>query len=225
MNKSEFEELVNLYFDQEISDVELECLKEELAARVDRRREFQSRYQLHQATCSALFSKSAITSAPTAAATQTTYQRRYMLSMLSGLGLAACFLVVFATSTFLMRGPANYVNNMVSMETSDSPDVGVQSLESEEPKEPLPGNLTSQLRLAGLTPDIAPSNQTLSSVDTEALREREAHLQGVIERVNSYRTYSAIPKAQLIEPSEYSYETSSNSNWSAGFSTSLASFR
>ena len=225
MNKSKFEELVNLYFDREISDAELECLKEELAAKIDRRREFQSRYQLHRATCSALFSKSATISDPAAAATQTTYQRRYTLSMLSGLGLAACFLVVFTASTFFMHGPANDVSNMVSMETLDSPDVGVQFLESEEPKEPLQGNLTSQLRLAGLTPDIVPSNQTLSSVDTEALRKREAHLQNVIDRVNSYRTYSAIPKAQLIEPSKYSYETSSSSNWSAGFSTSLASFR
>ena len=226
MNNLKFEELINLYFDREISDAELKCLKEELATKVERRREFRARYQLHRATCSALFSENATTSDPSVSTNQTNYRRNYTpsMSMLSGLGIAACFLVVFAASTLVMREPANDMDT-ASMKTSDLPDEA-QYLENKESELSLPASLSSQLRLAGLTPDIVPSNQQLSAVDTEAFRQREAHLQDVINKVNHYRTsYTEIPELQLTESSERTYEESSYNDWPAGFKSSLASFR
>ena len=224
MNNSKFEELVNLYFDREISGAELECLKEELAANLDRRSEFQLRHQLHRATCSALSSVKTVNFDQAVATPSTTYQRRYTLSMLSGLSVAACLLIVFATSILLIREPANDIE-MVSVKTSNPSDRETQYSENKRLELPLQGSLTSQLRLAGLTPDIVPSNQQLSTVDTEALRQREMHLQNTIEKLDGYGTYSAMPEPQLIESSEPLYEVSSDNYWPANFKTSLASFR
>jgi hypothetical protein len=224
MNKSKFEELVNLYFDQEISDAELECLKKELATKSDRRSEFQFRHQLHRATCSALSSVKMIDFERAATASDTTYQRRYTLSMLSGLSVAACLLIVFATSILLTRDPANDMD-VVYVKTANPSDEETQYSENKKLELPSQGSLTSQLRLAGLTPDIAPSNQQLSAVDTEALRQREMHLRNTIELLDNYETYSAMPESQLIGSSGHIYEASSDIYLSSNFKTSLASFR
>lgn len=223
MNESKFEELVNLYFDQEISAAELECLKKELATKVDRRREFQSRYRLHQATCSALSPGNVKISEPVVFTAQKTYKRRYIPSIMSGIGLAACLLVVFATSILVTREPASNVDTFVA-ETLDSSDE-LQYVENQDLELQFQGSLSSQLRLAGLTPDLAPSNQQLSRVDADALRQREAHLQNVIEKINRYKMYSAMPEQRLIEPFERTYEAPSSNHWPSGFKSSLASFK
>ena len=97
-----------------------------------------------------------------------------------------------------------------------------QYSENKELEMPVQINLSSRLRLAGLTPDIARPNQRLRTVDAEALRQQEAHLQEVIEKVNYYKTYSAIPEQRLVGSS---HEMSSNNYWPAGFTSSLASFK
>ena len=51
MRNSEFEELVNLYLDNEITEEELRLLHLELRAAPTRRRTFESYYRLHQASC------------------------------------------------------------------------------------------------------------------------------------------------------------------------------
>jgi hypothetical protein len=222
MKESKFEELVNFYFDQEISAEELECLKKELATKVDLRREFQSRYRLHRATCSALSPQNVKLSEPVVFTAQKTYQARYMRSIMSGIGFAACLLVVFATSILVMREPASNVDTFVA-ETLDSSDE-VQYVENQEQELQFQGSLTSQLHLAGLTPDLAPSNQLLSRFDADALRQREEHLQDVIEKIDRYKMYSAMPEQRLIEPFERTYEAPNN-HWPSGFKSSLASFK
>jgi hypothetical protein len=224
MNKSEFEELVNLYLDREISVVELERLQEELSASDDRRREFQRRYRLHRATCSALSFETATISGQTTSAAQTPYFRRHTPSLFSGLGIAACFLFVFAISLRIMRDPVDKLDTVI-VKTAEPIDQ-VQYPETQETTVlSSQGSLSSQLRLAGLTPDIAPSDQQLSTVDAEAIRRREAHLQDVIEKVNDYKMYTAIPNQQLVGSSERNYEAPSNSYWPSDFKSSLAVFR
>lgn len=227
MNESKFEELVNLYFDREISDVELECLKKELAARAGRRREFQLRYRLHQATCSALLAETITLSEEREGVSiaQTTGRSRYTPSLMLGLGMAACFLVLLTTSILIMRESANKADTFIA-KTSNTPEE-VRSVENQEPDLPPQGSLSSHLRLAGLTPDLAPSNQELSRVDTEALRQRAANLQGMIKQIDRYKLYSAIPEQPLVDSFDRTYETSHNTFRStpASFKSSLASFR
>lgn len=222
MNESKFEELTNLYFDREISADELKCLKDELAANADRRREFQFRFRLHKATCSAL-------SCENAALSEQSSERpandrpKHLPSLALGFGMAACFLVLLATSIFFMREPLDNADTFVA-ELSNPADE-LSYAENQEADSQFQGSLSSKLRLAGLTPDISSFNQQLSRVDTEALNRRQAHLQDVIKRVNRYQTYSAIPETQLVESFERNYETSSDSYWPTGFKSSLASFK
>lgn len=219
MNEAKFQELVNLYFDREISAAELVSLNKELAEKADRRREFQSRHRLHRATCSVLsFEDKAIP-------VQTASAGRYLPPVLSGLGIAACLLFVFVTSMLIMRESVEDAD-LIAAKTSDSLNE-VEYSNNAGLKLSSQGSLSSQLRLAGLTPDIAPSNQQLSVVDTEALRQKEVHLQDVIEQVNNYRTYSAIPEPRLVESSARAYETTLSNYWSTStsFKSSLAGFR
>ena len=219
MNETKFKELVNLYFDREISAAELLSLKKELAEKTDRRREFQSRYRLHRATCSALSLEDNEMPEQTASA------RRYLLPILSGLGIAACLLFALATSVLVLDESSEDVG-LLTVKTSD-PLNEVEYSNNEKLKLSSQSSLSSQLRLAGLTPDIAPSNQQLSAVDVEALRQKEAHLQDVIEQVNNYRTYSAIPEPRLVDSSARTYEAALNNYWSTStsFKSSLAGFR
>ena len=217
MNKSEFEELTNAYFDREISTTELARLKKELAENVDRKREFELNYRLHQATCSVLSNKNPSFSEQDASKISSPNRLKYRSSLTFSLGMAACFLVLLATSILVTREQANNLDTFVE-ETSDLPDEANYS-GNQESELPLQGNLSSQLRLAGLTPDIAPANQQLSRFDTEALRQREAHLQDMIQQVDPYRIYSAIPEQRLVESSGHIYEAP------AGFKSSLASFK
>lgn len=225
MNESKFEELVNLYFDREISGAELECLKKELAARADRRREFQLRYRLHQATCSALSTETILFPRKSESIGQATGRSRHTSSLMLGLGMAACFLVLLTTSILIMRESANKADTFIAR-TLNTPSEA-RSIENQEPDLPLQGSLSSQLRLAGLTPDLAPPNQELSRIDTEALRQRSANLQGMIKQIDRYKLYSAMPEHPLVESFGRSYETSSNSSWTmpASFKSSLASFK
>ena len=223
MNESEFEELTNLYFDREISDAELKCLKKELAANVNRRHEFKSRYRLHKATCSALSGVGMRLSDRIISKSTETNRTEYHPSLKFGLAMAACLLVLLTTSILIMRESVNDVDTFLA-ETSGVTD---EAYDAANPKPDLPfkGNLSSQLRLAGLTPDIVPANQQLSRVDTEALRQREAHLQNVIEKIDQYKVYSAISRPQLVEYAERNYEADSSNYWPKGFKSSLASFK
>ena len=220
MNESKFEELVNLYFDREISAAELARLKKELADNEDRRNAFQMRYQLHKATCVALSSESDERVAT--ASVSDRYRIRH--SSFLGFGIAACLLFVFATSLLVTRDSADDVERY----TVEARDLSGRALysENQEPETQSQGSLSSQLRLAGLTPEITPANQSFSRVDAEALRQREARLQDAIEQIDRYKVYSAMPEPQLIRSLERTYSTSSSSsNWPTGFKSSLASFR
>ena len=223
MNKSEFEELINLYFDREISAKELKCLKKELATNASRRHEFKFRYHLHQATCSVLSAEDVRFSGQAIAKNLAADQAKYRPSLTFGLGMAACLLVLLTTSILIMREPTNESDTFV-VKTSNSPEE-VRSVENQALDIQFQKNLSSQLRLAGLTPDIAPSNQQFSRVDTEALQKRDTHLQDIIEQMNRYRTYSAVLQPQLVESSGRTYESPSSSQWPKGFKSSLASFK
>ncbi len=54
MRDSEFEELVNLYLDSEITEDELQLLHRELRVTPSRRKTFESYYRLHRASCAVL---------------------------------------------------------------------------------------------------------------------------------------------------------------------------
>ena len=220
MNKSKFEELVNLYFDREISAEELDCLREELAARADRRCEFQSYYQLHQATCSALCSEDEKVTDQFVQLVQTDQQKRYVPSILFGWGVAACFLAVFATSILFLRESSDNTGS-IDLEISGSFDES-RYLENRNKELSSKNLVPSQPRLAGSAPDLTSSDRLLSAVDSELFQQKERYLQGIIKKINNYETYSSMPEQQFLKSSEDFYESN---YWATGFKSSLASFK
>ena len=224
MNESKFKELVNLYFDREISAAELECLKQELATRADRRREFQARYRLHRAICTALHSENPQASPIRAVSTDCkNVKDSWMPKILFGLGVAACFMMVFAVSALILRESSNTVNQIMAAISDSSADL--KDLENSESGLSQRLNLSSQLRLAGLTPDIAPPSHMVNTIDSEALRQRKERFLDVIAEVNRHKIYSSMPVAQLVEPYESVYESTIDNHWPVGFKSSLASFK
>lgn len=225
MNESKFEELVNLYFDQEISADELKCLKEELAASVDRRREFEVYYRLHQATCSALSKGEQRVSRQTAPESLCANRLTYNPSIAFGLGIAACLLILLTPTFLLMRNfPSNMDTNIA--ETTDSLVEGYDTVDQETAALPARVSPASELRLAGLATDVAPSDQKFSHVQTEVLQQREVRLQDMIKQMDQYKAYSALSEPHYIEPTVRSYEAFNDSTrWPDGFNSSLASFK
>ncbi len=213
MSESKFEELTNLYFDQEISVDDLKQLKRELSSNADLRLEFEARYRLHRAACSVLSSRESIASKRTCSVIDRSF---YKPSMAFGLAMAACFLVLLTTATFVIRSTSSDSSRSLAQVYGATDKKTVDSLLQE--------NLVSKLRLAGRAPNIVSVDPHLSRIDTRALQQKEVDLQRMIEQMNRYNTYSAKPEPSFMEPVLSSYDTSSSSYWPTGFKSSLASF-
>lgn len=223
MNEAKFTELVNLYFDREISSTEIELLREELAACPTRKCEFEARYRLHQAMRMAVAPQALeVAQFRELAAKKTTRASRLTIWVL-GTGVAACVSVAFVLLRPVIRESS-------SVATAGEPtEVARSDLErfaaTQDASESRRGSLASQLRLMGLTPEIAPVEHQLSSVDVEALRQREARRQHEIDRINQYKAYSAMPEQRLFESLERpTRESQAQQRLPAGFQSSLASF-
>ncbi len=222
MNDSEFEELVNLYFDQEISAADLVSLKQELSGDAERRHAFKVHYRLHKATCSVLSNKHECCGG-NAPEKGRTHLSRWTLGTLSGAGMAACFLLMFSISLIVVHEPAS--DESVFSEKPAAFSDPMDQVETGKLEPQLRGNLSSQFRLAGLTPDISPSDQQLRRIDTEALQQKKAHLQSMVEQMDRYKKYTAMPKPTVFESFEHTYGgTASGSYLPVGFKSSLASF-
>lgn len=225
MNEAKFTELVNLYFDREISSVEIGLLREELAASPVRKNEFEARYRLHQAMRMAVAPEALeVAQFRELTAKKTTRASRLTIWVLSS-GIAACVSVGFV----LLRPVLEESSSVASAEElTELARSGMERFAAtQEPGESRRGSLASQLRLMGLTPEIAPVECQLSSVDVEALRQREARRQHEIDRMNQYEAYSAMPEPRLFESLEHPTRESQSQQqqrWPAGFQRSLASF-
>lgn len=223
MNDARFTELVNLYFDQEITSGELELLREALADSPTRKCEFEARYRLHQAMQMAV--------APQArefdqfrelVAKKTTRASRLTVWVL-GSGVAACVTFGVVLLRPVLQEPSSVASTeeLTDVDRSDMARFAATQARTELRR----GSLASELRLMGLTPEMAPAERELSGVDVEALRQREARRLDEIDRINQYKAYSAMPEPQLFESLEQNPARESQAQrWPTGFKASLANF-
>ncbi len=222
MNEAKFTELVNLYFDREISSAELELLREALAVSPTRKCEFDARYRLHQAMRMAVAPQALeVAQFRELAAKKTTRASRLTVWVL-GSGVAACvtFGVVLLRPVIRESASVATAEELAEVARSDM----ARFAATRGPAESRRGSLASELRLMGLTPEMAPAERQLRGVDVEALRQREARRQREIERMNQYKPYSAMPETQLFEHLERPVREPQAQRWPAGFQSSLASF-
>ena len=223
MKESKFTELVNLYFDQEISSVEIELLREELAVCPARKAEFESRYRLHQAMRIAVAPEALEVAEFRVLAAKKTSQASRLTAWLLGFGIATCMTTAFVLLRPVIREASSVasVGELTEMLQSDMKRFAA----TQDTAGSRRGSLASQLRLMGLTPGLAPLEPQLSSVDVEALLQRETRRQREIDRINQYQAYSAIPEQRLFQPlPQAARELQPQQRWPAGFQSSLASF-
>ena len=222
MNESMFEELVNLYFDHEISAEQFELLKKELAASSDRLREFKVRCQLHKATCVALSTEpSKMTRRQFAA--QDAQRVRLMPALRISLGAAACIACILMIAGVVIREPEN--SRSVVVKESGADVFGRAGYAERESPEPQPyRNISLPLDLASLTPEVVALNPRFGSLDTETQYQQEVYLQPMVWQVDRYMSFDSVPDPQLIEPVEPYYGISRDNRWPVGFKSSLAGF-
>ena len=216
MNESKFTELVNSYFDQEITVAELECLRQELAKSPKRKHEFEVRYSLHKATCSALSTGDTIVQQNGELVRRKTDRVKGVAIWLFGLGAAACFALSLVFSATIFHEPSVEIRlSDVSLNKSDVE----RYIESQSAREQSRGSLASQLRLMGLSPDVLPAELQLKAIDSESLRQLEIRRQRAIESIDQYRAHSAFSKLQYPDTA-----LSNHQRLPAGFRSSLASY-
>ncbi len=223
MKESKFTELVNLYFDQEISSVEIELLREELAVCPARKAEFESRYRLHQAMRIAVAPEALKVAEFRVLAAKKTSQASHLTAWILGFGIAACVSAAFVLLRPVIREVSSVasVGELTEMLQSDMKRFAATQGTGAARR----GSFASQLRLMGLTPELAPLEPQLSSVDLEALLQRETRRQREIDCINQYQAYSAMPEQRLFEPLQQpTRELQPQQRWPAGFQSSLASF-
>jgi hypothetical protein len=222
MNEAKFTELVNLYFDREISSGEVELLREALAASPDRKREFEARYRLHQAMRMAVAPEAQEVAQFRELIAEKTTRASRLTAWVLGSGVAACvtFGVVLFRPVLQESSSLATAEELTEVARSDMKRFAA----TQEPAQSRRGSLASELRLMGLTPEMAPAKRQLSGVDVEALRQREARRQLEIERINQYKAYSAMPEPRLFESLERPAREPQTQRWPAGFQSSLASF-
>ena len=224
MNDAKFTELVNLYFDREITSGDLEWLQQELAATPARKREFEARFRLHQAMRMAVASEVEQVAQFRELGARKASQASRLTALVFGSGLAACAAVGFILFNPVIReSEAVATEDEVSgLERSDMQRFAAANQTHSEGRH---GSLASHLRLLGLTPNLAPAERQLSGVDHEALRQREARRQYEIDRINQFKDFSAMPEPRLFESlNDDAVRAAQPQRWPAGFKSSLASF-
>jgi len=223
MNDAKFTELVNLYFDREISSDDFEWLQQELAANPARKREFEARFRLHQAMRMAVASEAEQVAKFRELGAHKASQASRLTALVFGSGLAACAAVGFILFNPVIResDAVATADEVTGLERSDMQRFAATQMSPESRR----GSLASHLRLLGLTPSMAPADRQLSGVDHEALRQREARRQYEIDRINQFKDFSAMPEPRLFESlNDDSVRAAQPQRWPAGFKSSLASF-
>ncbi|MFQ3225791.1 MAG: hypothetical protein ACI8Z5_002055 [Lentimonas sp.] len=223
MNDAKFTELVNSYFDREITSSDLEWLQQELAVSPTRKREFEARLRLHQAMRMAVAAEVDEVARFSELGARKAAQASRLTAIVFGSGIAACAAVGFVLLKPVIRESEEVatIEEISAIARSD-----VQRFEATQSlPESRRGSLASHLRLLGLTPDMAPAERQLSGVDYEALRQREARRQYEIDRINQFKAFSAMPEPILFESLDDNPARGAQAQrWPAGFNSSLASF-
>jgi hypothetical protein len=231
MTDDKFTELVNLYFDSEISSVDSKWLQDELSSNPARKREFEERHHLHQAMRMAL-NQSAC--APRSAATQPSPMAIRLPVWILASGLAACFSIGFVVLTpVLLEDSARMMARSVNMEIvgeDELPELGQVEMARytaiQQQAERSRGSLTAQLRLLGLHPEMTPQERQLQGVDMAALSSRNESASREVDLLNQISAESALDRPQLFEALNRPIREEHNaSRWPSGFGSSLASFK
>lgn len=224
MNEAKFSELVNLYVDQEISAQELHCLQQELSLSPARQREFDARCRLHRAMRLAMAADARTTDKRCDLSRQQTARANRLIAWIAGSGVAlglsfaVLLLSLMAWQSLLEPDNSSYLETPLL--GSDLERFAMHQAVASSRR----GSLAAHLRLLGLSPELAPADDRLSSVDLQAMRQREAYRQVEIERMDRYKAYSAMPAPKLFDYTEHLVPVRQESRWSAGFKSTLAGF-
>ncbi len=246
MTDEKFSELVNLYLDQEISAVDFELLKVELAKSPQRKAEFQGRCRLHQAMRLAMGGTiSAAQDGPLSGASARRVQgpaevaasghasQVHVSRWLIGTGLAACLAlggllvvpVLTSTTEVANRSLDGFVEeDLIGHDPLET--VGRSDLKRFATTQQRPGrrsaSLAAELRLLGLRPEMMASERPLSEVSMASFQPRDVS-QRQVEMFNELKDYSPMPEAEILQTTEP--RATRSVAWPAGFQSSLASFK
>jgi hypothetical protein len=230
MNEEKFAELVNLYFDSEISSADFEWLQQELASNPTRKREFEARYRLHQAMRMALNPDAIAVSQSDGFGDFKVSQVARLSAWILGSGLAACLSIGFvllmpmisgSSAAVALSAEANAAEELPELEKSDMERFAAVQRDTVRRR----GSLAAQLRLLGLKPEMAPQERQLSGVDLVALRQREELRRREIDQIDQFKAFAPIPAPRLFESLERPVRVEQSQRWPAGFKASLASFK
>lgn len=224
MNKPEFEELVNLYFDREISEEELYCLKKELKENPHRRHELRLHHRLHKATCDVLAPKvDGKSRSSNPASTVEQFETRKAMVFRFGMAACALFALVISLSVVL-RQPSN--NSEIAFDQEFGEAENMFYLEEPMPSFLSRDGLSPQVNLAGLFPEPLSLEQQFDSVDVVGLLETEPRSYNAIDQFDRYQAYPIMSRQPLIGSfGNASAVPSSANDWPIGFKSSLAGFK
>ena len=189
MNDREFKELVDLYLDKEIEGKSIQRPMDAIAADPCRRREFDSACQLHHAMRLALGKEVAANEARSPLP-----HRRWQvaLAMVASFVLGAFFLApAFHESDHIeslvmeLSDPSSQSGGEDSMKTLPKSFQNYLGRLSRKDAEKSHSSLAARLRLAGLSPDLAPLDARLQAVE---IRSHNVHLSWD-EQVGGWRVH------------------------------------
>lgn len=225
MTDEKFTELVNLYFDNEISSVDFAGLQKELSLNPARKREFEERHQLHQAM------RAALNPGKFELASEASQSRSGLPRWLFASGLAACasfglLLLVLALSNSGVWTAGSTGVEVVTEE--ELLEFGAAEMERytaiQREASRRRGSLTAQLRLLGLKPEMTPPVRELQGVDLASLKTQDDLRTRQAALLNQQKVHSTMAQPQLFEALNRPVPAEQTSRWPSGFGASLASF-
>jgi hypothetical protein len=233
MTDDRFTELVNLYFDKEISADDLERLKSEIAARPDRKRAFAERCRLHKAMRMALKpEKAQPRSSETRRRVKTSQLERSMRSpdvarlprwtLASGLAASVVIGMMLLPPVFRDTTDPGAQPAFVGVNERDL--IGENPLEAlgrselrryevlqQRREAKRHASLVAQMRLMGLRPEMTPEDKDLREVSLAAAYQPREHVSQA-ELFQRIQGLKAIPEPQLLRVDEA--ELSTEPAWS-----------
>lgn len=245
MTAEKFIELVNLYFDREISQTELLALKAELARSPKRKEEFAERCRLHQAMRMALDPESAkrVRSGqrsqgvrPVALSTRVddrvdvAYQGAGVPRWILGSGLAASLLIGFLVVLKAFQEKSTELAGVDAEELVEADpldEIGRREFKrfatiQEQRSVNQRSSLAAKFRLMGLQPELTPREKHLRTVSLAALKPKISR-PSQAELLEKMKNFSPMPEPRILSHDSTKMEAAPE--WQAAFQTSLATFK
>mgnify|MGYP000032152858 CR=1 FL=1 len=231
MTESRFSELVNLFFDQEISSVELAELEAVLQSSPVRRGEFEARRKLQRAMIYAMLSpeeRARLEGVQAEKVAVRAARPKLVKAGLVAIGLAAGVVVgISLNAAYLVHQSETLPGNTVASFEETLSDILVaryERLERLQSEDTQVASIAAQLRLLGLRPELAGGTVELRAVDVAALASVRAARQREIQRLRSAPSEYRLVQPEIFESRELR-TGSANDRFTSGFEASLVGFK